>query len=309
MIGSKKILFIKVGVIPMQMIFKGKEDVLNETIQTPFSENWYQDLKDVPSIALPGKALVGASMSLNWRMNQEDKPVYMEDGKVVSVYVVAFEREGGKMATVPKRADEELWYLHIVKNFILPRDEDLAAQPPPGAGELTNLGIGPEKKRRAPTTNVPLKRADTAKAQSSKGKIFEGEEKGTPQSSDSWCDYVVVSDSLEDLAPAIVRRPKPEHRDTADIPPSNPDDPIDLKSSLEHLLRKKVGKRKQTDAEAEVSLLRRFRRRKSPEEAILMPLLQNWFLKSQILLFTRSHRPWLMRIFRPLFLAPRLASS
>ncbi|KAJ0693971.1 hypothetical protein HanPI659440_Chr15g0603431 [Helianthus annuus] len=37
------------------------------------------------------------------------------------------------MATVPKRADEKLWYLQIVKNFVLPRDEDLAAQPPTGA--------------------------------------------------------------------------------------------------------------------------------------------------------------------------------
>ncbi|KAJ0456362.1 hypothetical protein HanIR_Chr15g0761571 [Helianthus annuus] len=69
-------------------------------------------------------------------------------------------------------------------------------------------------------------------------------------SSDSWCDYVVVSDSLGGLALAIVRKPKPEPRDTADIPPSNPDDPIDLESSPEHLLRKKGGKRKQTDAEA-----------------------------------------------------------
>ncbi|KAM0063294.1 hypothetical protein Hdeb2414_s0003g00089331 [Helianthus debilis subsp. tardiflorus] len=63
-------------------------------------------------------------------MNREDKPVYMEDGKVVSLYVVEFEREGGKMATVPKKADEDLWYLQIVKNFVLPRDEDFAVQPP-----------------------------------------------------------------------------------------------------------------------------------------------------------------------------------
>ncbi|MFS7978011.1 hypothetical protein Hanom_Chr10g00910671 [Helianthus anomalus] len=34
--------------------------------------------------------------------------------------------------------------------------------------------------------------------------------------------------------------------DTTDIPQSNPDDPIDLESSPERLLRKKAGKRKQT---------------------------------------------------------------
>ncbi|XP_021985985.1 titin homolog [Helianthus annuus] len=48
-----------------------------------------------------------------------------------------------------------------------------------------------------------------------------------------------------------MRKPKPEPRDAADIPPSNPEDPIDLESSPEHLLRKKAGKRKQTDVEAE----------------------------------------------------------
>ncbi|MFS8015157.1 hypothetical protein Hanom_Chr15g01353061 [Helianthus anomalus] len=103
-------------------------------------------------------------------MNREDKPVYMEYGKVVSLYVVAFEREGGKMATVPKRVDEELWYLRIVKNFVLPRDEGLTTQPPTGTG----------------------------------GK------KATRHSSDSWCDYVVVSDSLEGLAPVVMKKPKAE---------------------------------------------------------------------------------------------------
>ncbi|KAJ0743548.1 hypothetical protein HanPI659440_Chr10g0377151 [Helianthus annuus] len=65
----------------MKMIFRGKEDVPTKTIQTPVAENRYQDRKDVPSIALPEKALVGASMSLNWKMDREDKPVYTEDGK------------------------------------------------------------------------------------------------------------------------------------------------------------------------------------------------------------------------------------
>ncbi|MFS7956634.1 hypothetical protein Hanom_Chr07g00656861 [Helianthus anomalus] len=105
-----------------------------------------------------------------------------------------------------------------------------------------------EKKRRAPATNVPLKRADTAKSQSSKGKIFEGEKKGMRQSSDSWCDYVVVSDSLEGLAPAVkinrrgnldafIAKPvlekpsSPAHAEPSsmvneDIPPSTPRAPI-----------------------------------------------------------------------------------
>ncbi|MFS7967632.1 hypothetical protein Hanom_Chr09g00787981 [Helianthus anomalus] len=76
-------------------------------------------------------------------MNREEKPVYMEDGKAkfwvlpfVSLYIVAFEREGGKMTTLPKKPDEELWYLRIVKNFVLPQDDDLSVQPVAGAGKF-----------------------------------------------------------------------------------------------------------------------------------------------------------------------------
>ncbi|KAJ0833303.1 hypothetical protein HanPSC8_Chr15g0688751 [Helianthus annuus] len=151
----------------MKMTFRGKEDVATKTTQTPFSEAWYQDLKDVPSIELPKKALVGAGMSLFWWMDREDKPVYMEDGKRWS--------DG----YYPKKADEELWYLRIVKNFALPRDEDLAAQPPTGAGELTNLGTGPEKNKRAPAANIALRKTYTANAQSSMAKNVKGEKKGT----------------------------------------------------------------------------------------------------------------------------------
>ncbi|KAM0049501.1 hypothetical protein Hdeb2414_s0008g00286641 [Helianthus debilis subsp. tardiflorus] len=53
------------------------------------------------------------------------------------------------------------------------------------------------------------------------------------------------------LALAVVRKLKPEPKDAADIPLSNPEDPIDLESSPVYLLRKRVGKRKQTDVEAE----------------------------------------------------------
>ncbi|KAJ0592349.1 hypothetical protein HanRHA438_Chr03g0111961 [Helianthus annuus] len=82
------------------------------------------------------------------------------------------------------------------------------------------------------------------------------------RSSISWCDYVVVSGSLEGLAPIVIRRPKPEPKDFADIPPSNPDDPIDLESSPEHLLRKKAWKRKQADVEAEGQPKKKVRRKK-----------------------------------------------
>ncbi|KAJ0448175.1 hypothetical protein HanLR1_Chr17g0672301 [Helianthus annuus] len=51
-----KFFFIKVGVIPMKMVFRGKEDIMTETIQTPFSETWYRDLKELPSIELLKKA-------------------------------------------------------------------------------------------------------------------------------------------------------------------------------------------------------------------------------------------------------------
>ncbi|MFS7936463.1 hypothetical protein Hanom_Chr05g00415881 [Helianthus anomalus] len=70
-----KFFFIKVGVIPMKMVFRGKEDVVTETIQTPCSEAWYQDIKDVSSISLQEKALIGAGMSLCCWMNRDDKPV------------------------------------------------------------------------------------------------------------------------------------------------------------------------------------------------------------------------------------------
>ncbi|KAJ0670682.1 hypothetical protein HanOQP8_Chr13g0477321 [Helianthus annuus] len=188
-------------------------------------------------------------MSLNWRMDRDDKPMYTEGGHVVSLYVVAYQREGERMGTIKKNPDEELWYNRIARNFSLPRDVDLSEVPAAGAGQLSNLGVGPERKRRATASNVAPKTSDTGKAQSSKAKNVE--KKGMRHSSDK-CDYVVVSDTLEGLSPAVtIRRPKPEPKDTVDIPPSNPDDPIDLESIPEHLVRKGAGKRKQPDTGAE----------------------------------------------------------
>ncbi|KAJ0488655.1 hypothetical protein HanHA300_Chr12g0435231 [Helianthus annuus] len=250
----------------MKMVFRGKEDVPTETIKTPFLEAWYQDIKDVPSIVLPEKALVSAAMSPCWRMNREDKPVYMEGDS------------SGRMATVPKRADEQLWYYQIVKNFVLPWDEDLSVQPAIGAGELSNMGIGPEKKKRAPTAITAPRKNDAERAQSSKAKNVRGEKKGTHHSSDSWCVYVVVSDSLEGLASVVVKKAKAEPRDTAGIPSSNPDHLIDLESSPEPLLKTKAGKRKQTDTKADGHPAKKVQRKKITRrgnlDAFITKLLQ-----------------------------------
>ncbi|MFS7930002.1 hypothetical protein Hanom_Chr04g00339041 [Helianthus anomalus] len=241
-------------------------DVPTETLQTPTDENWYQDLKDVPFIALPEKALVGASMSLNWRMNRERSRCIWKATK--------------KMATIVQKPDEELWYHRIVRNFVLPRDDDLVAQPAAGAGEHSNLGIGPGKKRRVPTTTSVPKNSDAEKTQLSKAKNVRGVKKGMRCSSNSRCDYVSVSVSLEGLAPAVImRRPKPEPKGAADIPPSNPDDPIDLESSPERLLRKKVGKRKQTDAEAEGQPAKKVQKKKITRRGNLDAFTANPLLK------------------------------
>ncbi|MFS7906271.1 hypothetical protein Hanom_Chr01g00057341 [Helianthus anomalus] len=86
--------------------------------------------------------------------------------------------------------------------------------------------------------------------------------KGTRHSSVSWCDYVVVSDTLEGIAPVVVKKPKAEPRDTADIPASNPNDPIDLESSPEPLVKTKTGKRKQVEVEVEAQCAKKVPKRK-----------------------------------------------
>ncbi|MFS7990830.1 hypothetical protein Hanom_Chr11g01063511 [Helianthus anomalus] len=203
---KRKFFFIKAGVIPQKMIFRGPEDIPVETIKTPSFEVWYQDLKDVPSIELPERALVGAGMSLHWKADRDDKPVYVEDDK---------SKAQGNMETVKMGAIEEPWYQQIVRNFALPKDADLSAQ--------STYDVGPSK---------------------------EEKKKGTHLISDPWGDYVVVFDTLEGLAPVALKKPKPEPQDTADIPASNPDEPIDLDSSPEPLLRTKAAKRKQPEGGA-----------------------------------------------------------
>ncbi|KAF5822224.1 hypothetical protein HanRHA438_Chr01g0024481 [Helianthus annuus] len=195
-----KFFFIKAGVIPMKMIFRGTEDIVVENMKTPESEIWYQDLKDIPSIELPERALVAAGMSLHWKMDREDKPVYMEDDR------------------------SKIWDFLTLLFSVL--------------------------KKRVPAVTIAPKKTDAPKAQSSKAKKVREEKKGTRRFSDSWCDYIVVSDTLEGLAPVALRKPKAEPQDTADIPASNPDYPIDLESSPEPLLRTKAMKRKHVEVEA-----------------------------------------------------------
>ncbi|KAM0027460.1 hypothetical protein Hdeb2414_s0019g00540481 [Helianthus debilis subsp. tardiflorus] len=221
----------------MKMTIRGAEDIEVETLKTPEEEIWYQDIKDVPSIELPERALVAAGMSLHWKAECHDKPVAWE------------------MTIVQKGVNEQPWYHQIVRNFALPRDANLSAQPSTDVSELTNLGVGPEskKKKRAPATTTVPKKFDTLTADVLK----EEKKKGTRLVSDPWCDYIVVSDTLEGLAPVAVRKPKPEPRDTADIPVPNPDDPINLESSPEPLLRTKAVKRKQPKGGAVVRPLKK----------------------------------------------------
>ncbi|KAM0056940.1 hypothetical protein Hdeb2414_s0006g00224411 [Helianthus debilis subsp. tardiflorus] len=163
-------------------------------------------------------------------------------------------------------------------------------------GELSNLGIGHEKKRRVPTTTAAPKKSDAEKAQPYKAKNVGGEKKGMRRSSDSRCDYVVVSDSLEGLAHVVIRRPKSEPKDTADIPPLNPDDPIDLESSPEHLLKKKAGKRKQTDAGAEGQPAKKVQRKKITRRGNLDAFTANPLLGKCFSLFS-AYMPCVICMF------------
>ncbi|MFS7904978.1 hypothetical protein Hanom_Chr01g00042371 [Helianthus anomalus] len=133
----------------------------------------------------------------------------------------------------------------------------------------------PEKKKRATIATAAPKKSDVEKAQSSKAKNVGGEKKGMHNSSDSWCDYVVVSDSLVGLAPAvIVRRPKPEPKDTAAIPLSNQMIPLIWNPALSTWCERKQGKQNRLVLRLKVSLQRRSRGRKLPRKAIWMPLFQ-----------------------------------
>ncbi|KAJ0715357.1 hypothetical protein HanPI659440_Chr13g0500181 [Helianthus annuus] len=182
-----KFFYIKRGVIPVKMTFRGAEDIVIEILKTLEAEIWYQDIKDVPSIELLERALVAAGMSLHWKVERHDKPVYVEDDKIVALYVMAYKRENGKMITVQKGANEETWYHQIVMNFALPKDVDLNAQPSTDVGELMNLGVGPESKKKKP---MPAATAAPNKFDTLKADVLKEEKKnGTRLVSEPWCDY------------------------------------------------------------------------------------------------------------------------
>ncbi|KAL9993541.1 hypothetical protein Hdeb2414_s0033g00721471 [Helianthus debilis subsp. tardiflorus] len=136
-------------------------------------------------------------MRLHWKAERHDKPVYVEDDKIVALYILAYKKENGKMTTVQKGANEETWYHQIVKNFVLSKDADLNAQPSTDVGSCA----------------------------------------------------------------CSCEKTKPEPRDTEDISVPNPEDPIDLESSPEPLLRTKAVKRK-PDSEAAAQPTKKITRKK-----------------------------------------------
>ena len=75
----------------------------------------------------------------------------------------------------------------------------------------------------------------------------KGAKKGKRVVPDTWCNYVVVSDSWDGLAPAGPRKPKKEKADPA-VLPANPDEPLEIPSSPEVNLIHRVTKRKETSA-------------------------------------------------------------
>ncbi|KAJ0618512.1 hypothetical protein HanHA89_Chr02g0054221 [Helianthus annuus] len=218
---KSKFFFIKSGVIPVKTDFRGVEEIPPETLEAPVIKIWYQDIKEIPSIDLPKRALVATKMSLFWKAVHHDKLVYIEDKTNVTLYIVAYQREKGKMTTFQLDAGDKPWYHQMVKNFTLPKDTDLEAQ----------------------------SSADVDK------------KKGTRLVSNSWCDYIVVSNSLEGLAHVAVKQPKVEPRDTADIPESNRDDPIDVESSPETLVRTRAVKRKKPEGGAPTQPVKKITRR------------------------------------------------
>ncbi|MFS8029622.1 hypothetical protein Hanom_Chr17g01524421 [Helianthus anomalus] len=232
----------KAGVIQMKMTFRGAEDIEVETLKTPDTETWYQDMKDVPFIELPERALVAAGMSLHWKSDRHDKPVYVEDDKSVN---------------------EEPWYHQIVRNYALPRDADLSSQPSTDVGELTNLGVGPKskKKKRAPATTIAPKKFDTLKANA----LREEKKKGTRLVSDPCCEEAKTGASRHHINSV-----------------ANPDDPIEVDSSPEPLLRTKAVKRKQPEGGAVAQPVKKIGRKKIGKKGNLDAFVAKFSLEKPI---------------------------
>ncbi|KAJ0735196.1 hypothetical protein HanPI659440_Chr11g0429271 [Helianthus annuus] len=189
---KSKFYFFRSGVILAKMEFRGADEISVETLETPVGEIWYQDIKEIPSIQLPERALVAVKMSFLWRADRRDKP-----------------REKGKVTTVQLDAGEKPWYHQIVKNFAFPKDAYLETQ------AAADVGIGPEskKKKRRPVASTAPKKADLPKADVPKAE----KKKGMRLVSNSWFDYIVVSNSFEGLAACSCETTKVEPRDATDI--------------------------------------------------------------------------------------------
>ena len=78
---KQKFFYIKAAVIPMKMTFRAGEDIVLERQPIPHNEAWYQELREIPNVGLGERVLIAAGMSILWKPERHDRPVYTEDGK------------------------------------------------------------------------------------------------------------------------------------------------------------------------------------------------------------------------------------
>ena len=103
------------------------------------------------------------------------------------------------------------------------------------------MGVGPDSKKKKKPDAAPSKPVAAPKREAPKG---------TRLKSSSRFDYVVVSDSLEGLAPVGLKKPKAEPVDPATLPPTNPGEPLEIPSSPEEGLERRASRKRK---EAEVA--------------------------------------------------------
>ena len=78
---KQNLFYIKAAVIPMKMHFRAGEDILLENQPIPHNEVWYQELREIPNVSFGERILVAAGMSVLWKPERREQPVYTEDGK------------------------------------------------------------------------------------------------------------------------------------------------------------------------------------------------------------------------------------
>ena len=78
---KQNFFYIKAAVVPLKMAFRAGDDILLEVQPIPHNEVWYQELREIPNIGLVERALVAAGMSIMWRPERRERPVYVENGK------------------------------------------------------------------------------------------------------------------------------------------------------------------------------------------------------------------------------------